>query len=273
MSTNVVTVTIQEKRSEYLDPSIVDIKDVIVHHEDKSLRRTFPLKSKDGKPYYVTTDYLEPDSIAGRSLIKNGMSGEKYTKYIVNIKQKCNDTDNINELFKNLSTFRRGLTNRLKYLGKIPDYSDDLNISMSVNTIKLDNSIMIRNIIEYKDQKNNFGIGHLNRVLKQCRCKILMRIDSMIITNKNVYLNIFLLRVYPETIDVLDAETKFFVLEQLNKQSIQNMQRYDSLSNIVKHKPSNKHVVRDELVKLLVKAPLPSDKNKFKRTSQYKSTK
>jgi hypothetical protein len=271
--------------SETLDPSTVSIKDVRVHHESNELRRTVPIKNKEGKNYYVMTEYLEPDSVVCRSTMRKSLNNRDYLHYTFSLRrQKQNENkiikddstdiseklikDNVQKLFENLNAFKRGLTNRIKYLMKIPEYSDDLSVSMTARTIKIKNTLLFNNIIEYNGLKNNFGFGHLKQIIKFCKNKLLIRIDGLEITAKNVYLNITLFRVYPESIDVLDSTTKLALLETLNTESVKNMEKYNDFNHIVKGRSSRKHFVKDELVRLLVNKKSDSkDKQKVKYNS------
>lgn len=274
--------------NENLDSNAVVIKDVQVYHESKELRRAVPIRNKEGKSYYVLTDYLEPGSIFSKSVVKKGFNGTKYVKYIFalsNPKEKISNNDtasfatnesqlsfgksekskeplmpspgettdnNSKILIQKINAFKRGLVNRIKYLMKIPDYDDGNTISMSAKTIKLNGSVLLSNIIEYQNMKNNFCFENLKKVFRHCRCKLLLRIDEIIITLKSVYLKINIVRVYPENIDVLDSTTKLTLLECLNTDTIKRMEKYSEMNHINKQRPSTKKEIRDELFKLLV---------------------
>lgn len=274
--------------SENLDPATVMIKDVTLHHEEKKLKMTVPIKNNHGKNYYVTTECLDPGSIIGKSTLRRNHNEKEYVHntFVLNKKPnthvengenpsenpnenpngnliKITDTNHSHMLFDKLNTFKRSITNRIKYMMKIPEYLDNAPISLAVKTIKLADSILLSNIIEYNGMRNNFSFGHLKQVFRLCKCRLLIRIDGLDITNKNVYLKIVLIRVYPENIDVLDSSTKVALLECLNTESMKNMRRYCDLNQVSYERRYGKHRVKNELVNLLVKKPSKKYTKKF----------
>jgi hypothetical protein len=243
--------------TEDLDPNTVTIHNIIIRNDSKDLKRILPIKNKNDKKYYVITETLEPQSVLGKSVFRT-KSDTKYIQYIFSLKypevnSQIDTMTNSHALLEKLNKFKRGITNRMKYLMKIPEFSDKSNISMLAKTIYLNDSIILSNIIEYKGMRNNFSFGHLKQILKVCRYKLLIRIDGLDISDKDVYLQATLVRVYPENIDALDSMTKITMLESLNTSSMKNMQRYSELNHIEKNKRTSKKNVKSELTKLLTR--------------------
>jgi len=175
--------------------------------------------------------------------------------------QDINDNDvgqNINNdvmiLIDRLNCFKRGLTERIKYRTMIPkDYPDQKVYYMSARTIKLDCVTKLKNIIEFQDLKNNFNSKTVSNVLRYCRCKLLLKIDSVTITHTNVFLNICLIRIFPENFDSLRGDTKLYIFKELNFTTTKNINTYNNLNCIVRKRASTKAQVRKELMNLMSK--------------------
>jgi hypothetical protein len=151
-----------------------------------------------------------------------------------------------------LNQFKRGLTNRVRYRMMIPqNYPDQTLYYVSAKTIKLNNEIKLKNIIEYQNFKNNFSSRIVSNILRNCKCKLLFRIDSFTVTHTNVYLDICLVRIFPENFDALRANDKTYVLSELNSLTTKNINTYNKLNNIKNVHGKTKQEVQKELMKTL----------------------
>ena len=151
-----------------------------------------------------------------------------------------------------LNGFKRGITNRIKYRMMIPpDYPDQTMYQFDTKVIKLNNITKLKNIIEYQGNKNNFNFTEVSSILRKCRCKFLFKINGIIITHTNVYFDMLLTRIYPESIDCLQGSSKLHVMNVLNQQSNKNINTYLNLNYAKHERPNSKVHVKSELKRLL----------------------
>lgn len=150
-----------------------------------------------------------------------------------------------------LNAFKRQITDRIRYLMMIPQYPDQISYILTLNTIKLNNHIKFTNIIEFQQQKNNFGFRAVSNVLTSCRYKLLLKIESITLTHSNVFLNIRLVRIYPESLDTLDINDKLHIIGELNALSAKNINTYINLNKFTRKKVNSKEQVKSELLKIL----------------------
>jgi hypothetical protein len=175
-----------------------------------------------------------------------------------------NDTNKKNEeyveltegqnIINKLNSFKRGLIDRVKFLMQVPkDVNNQSMYYMNVNMIKIGNDKKLRNIVEYNNITNNLSVGSMINILKYCRCKLLFQINSLDILQKGVYLNIRLVRVYPENLDTIPDNKKIFVLRELSTSNIRSIVNIDTPAIFMaKTKAASKYQVRDELKKILL---------------------
>jgi hypothetical protein len=169
-----------------------------------------------------------------------------------------NDQDQLNQipdsrdiLLQNINAFRKGITDRIRYIVKIPEYKDSNVYGLHPSTIKLNDKILYKNIIQFQNKKNNFDFYTVRDVLRLCRCKLLLRVSHFTVTDTNVYVYIRLVRIYPESLDELQSKTKLKVLSELNSQHSKNFEKYNMLSEMKQVKYTPKTVVKTELKKIL----------------------
>ena len=237
-----------DKKSEDLIASdvIISTNTLIKHTGDKlkkELNRIFGLINKDSKPYYVLTDILEPESVCCY-VSKKIISGKECRIFSIVLKGNI-------DLITKLNIFKRGITDRIKFLTLIPSFPEQTSYILSFKTFKSDNSIKFSNIIEYQNKINNFSYTNISKILKACRYKLLLKVISITITHSNVYLNIDLVRILPESFDPLESNDKFHIINQLNHNSYSNISKYNNYEQFVKKEKSSKTDVKTELKKLL----------------------
>lgn len=199
----------------------------ILGYKDKEIKRTYNISTLDSKPYYFLTDYLDKTSI-----YSNKQNGFALRGHIVS----------------ELNEFKRGITNRIKYKTPIPQYEDQKSYILNLKTIKIDDDIKYANIIEYNGKKNNFNFTIVSSILSSCKYKLLLKIESFTITHTNVYFNIRLVRIFPETFDTIDDHKKIYILGQLNTSILNNIYNYEKLNSpIEKSIRVGKQQIKDEL--------------------------
>lgn len=277
----------EQKRSENLLADHVAINDdVVLKHIDKEINRVVHIYNDENKPYYFMTDYLEPGSVRCSAVKKTSPDGKEYTLYNFSLKgdkkiitqhgqddqhnddhpdihpddQKNNDyykeeilhvPSESQKIITRLNIFKRGITDRIRYRMMIPQYPEQTSYILTLKTIKLNNHIKFSNILEFQQLKNNFGFRAVSNILSMCRYKLLFKIESITLTHSNVFLDIRLVRIFPESLDLLEANDKLFVLNELNAMTAKNINRYNELNIFVKKQRSSKDQVRSELKKIL----------------------
>ena len=227
------------------------------------------------------TDILEPGSVQCRAYKRTSPNNKEYTLYsffFTNYKEKIDNTQNdtIQEgdcdehkegdndehkesdeqtksriLITRLNDFKRGITDRIKYRMMIPQYPEQTSYILTLKTIMLNNHIKFSNIVEFQQLKNNFVFRTVSNILSMCRCKFLLKIDSLTLTHSNVFLNIQLVRIFPESLDSLHVDDKLFILNKLNEVTTKNINRCNELNQFTKKQRSSKDQVRSELKKIL----------------------
>jgi hypothetical protein len=221
-------------------------QNVIISEKCLAKQNTIDIFNIDSKPYYVLTDYLDKESIQCFRSKKVSSSGKSYMACSFSL--KGNLVDKLNE-------FKKGITNRIKYRTIIPEYEDQKSYILNLKTIKIDDEILFSNIIEFENKKNNFSYSIVSKVLALCKYKLLLKIESLSITHTNVYFNIRLVRIYPESLDTLPDDIHIHIYNNLNSVIIDNINRYEKLIKFDAsdaHKCSKQHV-RDRLKKLFKK--------------------
>jgi hypothetical protein len=153
-------------------------------------------------------------------------------------------------LIDRLNKFQRGLTDRIKYMMMIPDYDNKNSFGLTMNTIKIGNTIKYKNIIEYQNKKNNFCFNVVKQVLMKCRCKLLLKINYLLITETNVILNIRIVRIIPDNLDNLSMSTKINIISEINSLSSRNAEKYNALDTVPKLSHISKNDTKKDLMKL-----------------------
>jgi hypothetical protein len=257
-------------KSESLDPRDCTLHDLTVHHIGKNLIRIIPITTQDHKNYYFMTDSMEPNSLSC-AIPKNGY---RTINFILRKKQQINKQDTevnigihqtidpandpanpsniqVDTLIDRFNVFLKGLTDRVKFLMMIPQYQDKTVYYPKVNTIRIEGSTKLKNIIEYLGKKTNFHHRDVNRILLHCRCKFLFHIMSISITVNNVHLNTKIVRIYPENFDTLNLHDRVHTMNEINRVTIKNNALFNDLDNITEKRTASKRSVRDELKQLV----------------------
>lgn len=259
-----------------LNPDTVVLKDCIITHENNNITRKYPILSSDNDPYYVLTPIMPKNSVLCFTKEKINSDGVKYHIHdfvfrgsklkssntldnsnntldslnndslnndFLNTQDSNNELwDNAKELFEKLNHFKRGMAKRMKYLAKIPEFTDKSMISLNLDTIRISGETKYRNIIGNRDPTtgeingmNNFNHGIVKSVLSSCDFSMLLKILSFDITNKTVRLNIQLVRIFPvmSTLDNLPIGIKLHILKELNKKDNRFLQSYVNTNNII----------------------------------------
>lgn len=274
-----------------LADNVIISDDVIMKHVNQEIHRITDISNMKKKPYYFMTDYFQPGFVKLNTIRKLSSSGQKYTKYNFILRSKINKKHDTNQLeeqnletqnneesnayvnldtkennlpeqneecigISNLTTklnnFKRGITNRVKYRMMIPqNYPDQHVYYLSARTIKLNNIVKLKNIIEYQNRKNNFDSRIISHILQTCKCKLLLKIDSFTVTHTNVYLNICLIRIFPENLDGLRADNEIYVFNELEQLTTKNINMYNNLNHIQINHRKNKKQVQINIMKAL----------------------
>lgn len=264
-----------ERKNEDLSPDTVVMEDnVILKHIGKEINRIVKITNKDKKPYYFMTETLEPGSVRCYASKKISAENKEYTQFCFSLKgnkkkslkdQENNDQDddhvdtqkeisntsNSQKVIDRLNEFKMGLTQRVRYRMMVPQYPEQTSYILTLKTIRLDNKIKFSNIIEFQQLKNNFGFRAVSNILMNCRYKLLFKIESITLTHSNVFIDIRLVRIFPETFDSLDMQDKLYIMNELNAITVKNITRYNTLTKFTQKHRSTKDQVRSELKKLL----------------------
>lgn len=278
------------KRSEDLSADHVVVNDnVILKHIGKEINRVVRVSNNENKPYYFLSEYLTPGSVRCSVSKKTSVDGKGYTLYNFSLKgdkkkqkeevdvelnqdldqdldqnpeaeledqkeqenQEPIEPSESQQIITRLNAFKRGITDRIRYRMMIPQYPEQTSYILTLKTIKLNNHVKFSNIIEFQQLKNNFGFRAVSNILATCRCKLLFKVESVTLTHSNVFLDIRLVRIFPESLDSLQASDKLFVLNELNAVTAKNINRYNELNQFTKKQRSSKDQVRSELKKIL----------------------
>jgi hypothetical protein len=234
-----------DKKSEDLIASkvILSSNTLIKYTQNKELNRIFGIANLESHPYYVLTDILEPESVHCYAL-KKIIADKEYIVYNISLKENVN-------LITKLNKFKRDITDRIKFLTLIPSFPEQTSYMLTYKTFKSDNSVKFSNIIEYQNRINNFSHKTVSNLLKLCRYKLLLKINSITITHSNVFLNIELVRILPESLDLLEPYDKLHIINELNHKFYSNISKYNNLEQFVKKEKSSKTDVKSELKKVL----------------------
>jgi len=273
MSTNNISLI-----SQTLDPLTTVLHDVELRHTKDKVSRLLPITTTDNKGYYVMTDLLEPKSVfCATDEVTDGHSKKRFVNSfrLYQHQSKQHDVqddvqDNSTLLIDKLNKFQRGLTDRIRYMMLIPQYTDKKSFGLRMNTIRLNNIIKYKNIIEYQNKKNNFGFDVVKQVLMGCHCRLLLKINYLSITESNVVLNINVVRIIPEDLDNLSMNTKISIMGELNNVSSSNAEKYQTLDSVPKMTHVSKTTTKNDLMKIFnITSPATYAKNNNK--SKYRS--
>lgn len=179
--------------------------------------------------YNLTTEYIEP----------------KFMKFIVNHKNKYSIYKIIitePDITKQLNELKTSIIKRIRYMTMLPVtdtgtfvYDQD---KYYIN-VKMVNKIMFKNIIEHNDELHDVDYKNMLYILES-KSKLVLKINSLVISSKNVYLDISLVKIIPET---LNKKILFFK-DMLFTKNLQSM-------NVMHVSKKNKYEIRDELIQLL----------------------
>lgn len=284
--------------SQTLDSAVTKLHDVVLRHAKDRFDRLVPITTSDDKGYYFMTNPLEPKTVfcSTKEIIgKNGKRSyingftlrtpklsetvnddglkDKDNDYASNsdshdegqYSAKCNDKQESKILIDRLSAFQKGLIERLKHMMLIPQYNDKKSFNLRINTIKLDNTIKYKNIIEYQNKRNNFSFDIVNQVLMKCRCRLLLKINYLKITNTTTILNIRIVRIMPNDLDNLSMSTRINVISELNYISSRNAEKYNDLNSIPKFKVTSKAEVKKDLMRLFNTSIVSTNRSRINR--------
>lgn len=268
----------QNLQSQNLDPQKAHLHNILLRHNKTELERVVPISAQiDKKPnvqsnyqvgninstntipvssqlpmpsgYYIMTELLQANSIQCYTKEITAKSGNKFTSNVFRLIGTNNST-NAEQLVNNLNTFIKGVAERLKYMMKIPQYKEKTSFYFTVNTIKINNCIKYRNIVEIDNNKNNLELAELKEILTKCNYKLLIKINYLLITATSVILNARIVRVIPESLDPLFGMTKINVLNEFNKKSKNNVNKYNEIICSADTTCLSKKQVNNELKKL-----------------------
>lgn len=221
--------TINDVISQNLDYNNVTLNNMIIKSQNSVTRRFIPITSDDNKGYYVLIENLDPSSVFCSSKDITYIcpySGKEKTNKIYNFNLR-----NVNDVNKNISNdniidklnnFRKGIMNRLKYITMLPNYDDNKYYGVKINSIRINNKLLYKNIIEYDGNKNNFSFNIIRNVLINCNCKLLLKINYLIISPTDTTLDIRIVRIYPESLDTLENDTQIMILDTLHERTNKN---------------------------------------------------
>jgi hypothetical protein len=237
-------------QNENLIADDVVIHDIISTHHAK-LTQIIPISNSINKNYYYKTKLLEPNSVCCRfrDNQQNGIAYKQYYFTFNNIK----NSDELLELIQKLNKFKHGITDRMKYMMKIPEYDEHDNNMYNINAdmITINKERKFRNILQIKEDKNNIDPYSVMEVLKACKCEFLFHIKSVLVSENIVKLSMRMVRIYPESLDTLNGKTKIVIVRQLNNSFVPNVS-LDDLNNIRTNKMARKQEVKDELKKMFL---------------------
>jgi hypothetical protein len=239
--------TINNKSEDLLASDVIISNNTLIKHTgnklNKEINRIFGLVNLKSNPYYVLTDILEPESVYCYAL-KKIIRDKECIVFSISLKGN-------NNLITKLNNFKRGITDRIKFLTLIPSFPEQTSYVLTYKTFKSDNSVKFSNIIEYQNKINNFSYKIVSNLLKLCRYKLLLKINSITITHSNVFLNIDLVRILPESLDPLESHDKLHIINELNYKFYSNILKYNNLEQFIKKEKSSKTNVKTELKKIL----------------------
>jgi hypothetical protein len=191
--------------------------------------RILPIKSYDNNALYVTLFNFNNRSLITKYFIK-------YDFY----KIFCYEIEQLND-------FTNNMVNRLKYMINIPKYTEQKKFSIGINN----KDIIIPQILQINNKILDLKINIFKNIINNTQYKIILRLKSICITDNNVYLNLHLVRIIPDSIDNLNISTQLYIHNNLNSQTYRNFENLRSLNNIVEKKYKTKQTIKDELYKLL----------------------
>jgi hypothetical protein len=191
--------------------------------------RILPIKSYDNNALYVTLFNFNNRSLITKYFIK-------YDFY----KIFCYEIEQLND-------FTNNMVNRLKYMINIPKYTEQKKFSIGINN----KDIIIPQILQINNKILDLKINIFKNIINNTQYKIILRLKSICITDNNVYLNLHLFRIIPDSIDNLNISTQLYIHNNLNSQTYRNFENLRSLNNIVEKKYKTKQTIKDELYKLL----------------------
>lgn len=209
--------------------------------------------------YYKTSDdysdsKARPTKISKRNIDSDTESDSDTVRdYKCNINKDINEDAKLDNLMVDLNKFTQGLVNRLKYIMKVHEVTKTDTMYFKVRTIKLDNQIMLNNIVEYKDMKNNMTVELTKKILRYCRCRLLIRLDWLNISAVKSSLSMTLVRIYPETLTPIHPDTRTLIMNSLSAQLNKQITNITSINNMQVVKKVKKQDVKDELLKLISK--------------------
>ena len=268
LNTNIMT-------SQILDARTVKIEKTHIIKKNNHIEHFVPFLAPDSSGYYIMTDILEANSFKFSKKQFASASGKKFEKIYFKIAyaqhknpdeiKETNNDENENEKKvesynikqTNMTTFVLSLNKflsetvkRLKHIMHIPPFRETNSFGIHINTIRLGKKEMYRNIVEYDHTKNNLSVRTLIDVFRVCSCRGLFKINGMNITDKLVYLNIRLVRLYPISIDALDPIAKNEFLRELNSRSSDNVIKYSILTTEIDKERLTKDEAKNKLMSI-----------------------
>lgn len=222
---------------------INDIKlgDEYNSHNNGQLTRIIPITTCEDKAFYFTTSELINDDIL---CIHSKKPYEDYKFMLVDSNININNSIS---LINELNNFKENLINKLKYIIKIPEYKNQIKYSLKVNK----HQNILTNILEYNNKLVSLPFDIVKNIIKYTKYKLLIHIISLSITHNNVYLNLRVSRIIPDSIDNLHTNDKVYIYNIINSTIVNNYQNIIELNNVYIKKYKSINKIKSELYRLL----------------------
>lgn len=212
-------------------------------HNNGKLVRIVPIHTNENKSFYFTTSELTNCDLLCK-YYKHPY--EDYRFVIINNSMNNNNNTCIS-LVNQLNIFKNDIINKLKYIIKIPTNNEQKEYSLKVNRKKH----IINNILQYNNKSVNLPFDIVKNIIKYTKYKLLIHIISLNITHNNIYLNLRISRIIPNSIDNLHTNDKIFIYNIINSNLLNNYQNIVELNNVYVNNYKSKNTIKNELYNLL----------------------
>lgn len=220
---------------ENLDYNEVNFGMETIKYKNGKLSRNITILNEEKNNYYITG-----------TIKTNKISFDEKEFAQLCIRTTNESSDDTNDIINKLNEFKKGLTNRLKYLMKIPTYKDSKYYLMRINN---NGKGILTNILLWENKILDLPSHMLVDILSDNR--LLIHIMSLTITDDSVYLNLRLSRVILESIHSLNSNDRFKLLKNINFQSTENLNQLKNLEDVnVNKKFTSKNQLKDQLKKI-----------------------
>jgi hypothetical protein len=218
--------------------------DYNVHNSNNGkLTHIVPIKTLDNKYMYFTTSEISTNDLICVNYKKP--YNVYRIKLVIDLLNRINTNSEI--LINQLNQFKDDIVSKLKYMIRIPEYKNQLEYSLKVNTY----NNMITDIIQYNNKSISIPYHILKNIIKTQKYKLLVHIQSIGITHDNVYLNLRMSRIIIDTLDTLNTSDKIYIYNTINSNSISNIKKLLELNKIYVKTYKSKKTIKNELYKLL----------------------